>query len=208
MIPSTFTTPPVRFFKRTIPAGQTAQFDVFGAVCVVKECEYQPEIAFDDGDFMPWDLALSIDFQKYGFTFNKVRIRNPLAVSNTVEIFVGFFDLADRRLNIVEGRNGSAASEVPLAFSEMAHTFTASDAGEAVMFDGTDYNRAEIWLVAETFGTVWFGADEATMNGVTAEADFRRVGLAIDGFTKLKTKAPVWIRGNEGATVRAFVFSF
>lgn len=204
-IPTTFSAPPIRHFTTKIPAGQEVTIDVFGSVLVVKEAEYSLLTAFDDSDFMPWDLAIGVDFSKYGFTFKKVRLKNTGSADNQVEIFAGFFDLSDRRLNIVESRNGSAASDIPTGMSEASYTFVDTNAHELV---GLDYNRCEIWLATDTFGTSYFGADEATMNGASGTASFRQIGLSFDGFTKLKTKAPVWVRGNVGAVVRYFVFSY
>lgn len=204
-IPAIFSAPPIRHFTRKIPAGKEVTIDVYGSVLYVKEAEYSFLTAFDDSDFMPWDLAVGVDFTKFNYAFKKIRFKNTGSADSTIEIFAGFFDLSDRRLNIVESRNGSAASEVPTGFAELSHTFVSTAPVELV---GLDYNRYEIWLAADTFGTAWFGADNATMAGGTGTADFRRVGLSFDGFTKLKTKAPVWIRGNVGATVRALVFTY
>jgi hypothetical protein len=197
---------PIRHFVRTISPGQTESIDVLGCAVVVKEAEYSLQLGFDDnGDFLDWDLAIGADFQKYGYTFKKLKIKNSGSASNRVEIYAGFFDLQDRRLNIVESRNGSAASEIPTGFSESSLTFVNTNAVQLVPID---YNRCEIWMTADTFGTAWFGADESTMNGASGTADFRRVGLSFDGFTKIKTKAPVWVRGNVGATVRYFLHTY
>lgn len=204
-IPANFSAAPVRHLPRTLNPNAEQSIDVYGSAFYIKEAEYPVEIAFDDGDFMAWDLAIGVDFAKQGYAFKKVRVRNLAAASNRVEIYAGFFTLDDRRLNVVESRNGSAASKVPVGMTEVSHTFASP---VAVQLLPLDYNRAEVWLAADTFGTAWFGTDEATMNGATGTADFRRVGLSFDGFTKLATKAPIWVRGNVGATVRAFVFSF
>lgn len=204
-IPANFSTPPIRHFTRKIPAGGEVTIDVFGSVLVVKEAEYSLLIAFDDSDFLAWDLAIAVDFRAQGYAFKKVRFKNTGASDNTIEVYAGFFDLSDRRLNIVESRNGSAASDIPTGFAEYSYTFVDANAHELV---GLDYNRCEIRMAAETFGTAWFGADEATMNGATGTADFRRIGLSFDGFTTLKTKAPVWVRGDVGATIYYFVSTY
>lgn len=205
LIPSNFSSAPIRPLLRTLAANADESFDVFGSAFYVKEAEYPVEVAFDEGDFLPWDLAIGIDFARQGFAFKRVRIRNLSAAANRVEAYAGFFTIDDKRLNIVESRNGSPASQIPTGYTETEHTFAS---GAAVELLALDYSRVEVWLAADTFGTSWFGPTEVIMNGPSGTADFRRVGLSFDGFTKLRTKSAIWVRGNIGATVRAKVFTF
>lgn len=196
---------PIRHIQVKVPAGQSVSVNVYGAAFFIKEAEYSVLVAIDDSDFMPWDLAISADFAKYGYAFKKLSFKSTGANDNTIELYAGFVEVGDRRLNIVESRNGSAASEIPTGFVEISHTFADANPFE---FAALDYNRCEIWLTADTFGTVWFGDSSATMAGASGTADFRRVGLSFDGFTKIKTKSSIWTRGNVGATVRGFVFTY
>jgi hypothetical protein len=204
--PPQFFNAPLRHYSRTLGASEETTFDALGSAFYLKEAEYPVEIAFDDGPFMLWDLAIEVNFSRWNFSFKKVRVKNTVAAENRIELYAGFMDLNDRRLNVVESRNGSAAAQVPPLFTEVAHTFDGS--GLAVQLVPLDYGRAEIWLFPEPFGSVWFGPTEAIMNGGTATNAARQIGLSLDGCTKLRTKAPVWVRGASGSTVRALVFSF
>lgn len=196
---------PIRPFLRTLAPNAEETFNVYGESFYVKEAEYAVEIAFDDGDFITWDLAIGVSFGRVGYAFKKVRIRNTAAATNRVEAYGGFFELADHRLNIIESRNGSTASQVPSQAQEVSVTFANTDPVEILPLD---YTRAEVWLAPSTFGTSWWGASAADLNGSTGSADWRRVGLDFSGFTKLNTRAPIFVKGNEGASVRAFVFKF
>lgn len=98
--------------QRTLAAGgeHTLMADCHFVYFV--EASFGVEVSFDSGPFIPMNLALGYKAPS-GEVITSITIRNTLTKDTSFLIFYGRGEIIDQRLNVLESRNGSAASLVP-----------------------------------------------------------------------------------------------
>lgn len=176
----------------------TQRFPLGGTYLYLYEADYEVECSLDNGEWFPLELGKGIEV-KNGLEFSSFRLRNLAAVVNNLKvIYATNCVYVDNTINVVERRNGSAASFVPGGLIEVA----------PLVMDGTpqrlleyDANRAESWLWTD--GLAYWGPDNTV-----AAAPFCAIGGSLDGFTRIPAKAEIWVIGDAGVNVGARVISF
>lgn len=198
--------------KRTVAANGIQTIQAVGNFYYLVEADYVLEIKTDVSSFKLHDVGTGERFPDYvdeGITkkvaFGSLEIRNPNNVECEFEIVVGFSEYIDNRLNVVERRNGSAASTVPPILTEYRFEFTGSNENTWQKFLDSNPNRSHVWLADNGSAAYWAGAD---ITGSASETANFRVIPDDGNFVKLDYKGEVWIRGANGAEITALEFTF
>jgi hypothetical protein len=182
-----------------------------GNYLLTKEADFPFEIAFDDGDWVPFDVGMEVSSptgptQRRWERF-KVRHAGPSAAEFVFIIGDGV-NVRDGRLTISESRNGSAASFVPPLCLETVSTVGVSGVVVDTWINIAPYDagREEIWLYTDAAALAYWGL----ASGAT-ESPARNIKAAtVDGrWVKLRTKASIWIKHKEaGKSVTALTFAY
>ena len=185
-------------------------FESPGTKLTNKEADYPFEIALDGGDWIPFDLAMSLEADPGTAGWKTIRVRNLGPGVSKLVFLVGDMRVTDGRLNISESRNGAAASYTPPNVIEaIAAAETLSGGGVNLAFTKLlpyDANREEVWLTTNATTAAYYGfADTATRTPAR-----NLVPLTGEGrWTKLRTKSELWVAHTEsGKTVTALAFCY
>lgn len=204
--------PPVlRPYIGQIAVGQTQRIQIPGNFFTVKEADWDFQISFGGGQAGNFSVGLTAQAPD-GAQFTYCEITNTAAEPLNIELWFGLVRIWDNRLNIVESRNGSAVSQVPVTITNHK-AFADPIIGTWALFLPADPNRAEVWLWTDAVTTAYWCAD-ATAENVAPEyglVEFNNIVSTADfaGFVKLKTKSAIYIRPTEAGTyIRARVFCF
>lgn len=98
--------------KRTLAAGEDFTFQADCRFFYFQEAGYGFEIYIEDGPPLDFNLALGYECE-VGEVITNIRIKNTLTVAASFNLVFGRGRLIDQRLNVLENRNGSAASLTP-----------------------------------------------------------------------------------------------
>lgn len=140
---------PPRVLSITIPAeSESDVVPVTGRYIYPKEASYSKfDVRFDEGGYVPADLAFGFRVPDYMQAFRQVQFRNRNEVPITIEVIVGEIEVDDRRTNYIASRDGTAASYVPngaqyLGYAEIGTPLTVN----------ADPNRACLLLTPDDVG--------------------------------------------------------
>ncbi|MFA6287749.1 MAG: hypothetical protein WC661_10240 [Opitutaceae bacterium] len=187
-----------KFLELVLLANEVRPIPIEGNYLYMSEADYEIHCSLDNDEFFPMELANGIEGFNGGI-FQSVKLKNMAAVANKFRlIYATNCRYIDKRQNVIERRNGSAASFVPGGLIEVPPLLMD---GTPQMLVDYDANHAERWLWTD--GLAYWGPD----NTVSA-APFCQIGASLDGFTKIPTKAPIWVIGDPGVNVGARVISF
>lgn len=130
---------------RTLEAGQEFTFRADMRFFYFSEASFGFEVMIDDGPPLPFNLALGYECAP-GEALTSITIRNTLTVASTFVLFYGRGRLIDQRLNVLESRNGSAASLVPnVAVANAPAVITSSS---VVSFDANPNAKSRHILIS------------------------------------------------------------
>lgn len=108
---------PLQRITRTIAAGDFYNFATDSEFFYFLESSYGLTVSFNNGPDIPFSVALGYRISKAeidrGLFIKIITIKNPLTVPLTFDLVIGRGELIDQRLNVLENRNGSAASLIP-----------------------------------------------------------------------------------------------
>lgn len=111
----------------------------------------------------------------------------------------------DEGLNVyTEQVTPTVRPEVPSVFAAVASVACTGLANPLPVLATTDCLRSEIRLFTNDGGVAYYGP---TPDTTWPTCDGNQVGASLDGHTRLNTCAPVYVRGNSGTTVYAYVFT-
>lgn len=178
-----------------------------GVMLISKEADYPFQVSFDDGEWNDFDLAMKANCPP-GLSFKRVKVRNLGPAPSELAFLVGNMNITDGRLAVSENRNGSAASFTPPALTELEVTEGLFDVvvDEWVELVPYDANREEIWLSTDSATAAYWGL--SATDDISPARNLVPVG-GEGRWTKLKTKAAIYVRHTEAAkTITALVFSF
>ena len=181
-----------------------------GTYLLTKEADFPFEIAFDDLDWIPFDVGMEISAPSGGKTrFERFKIRHAGPSAGEFVFIIGDgVTVRDGRLTISESRNGSAASFVPPLCLETVSTVGVSGVVVDTWYNIAPYDagREEIWLYTDAAALAYWG-----LTGTDAEKPHRNIKPAAgEGrWVKLRTKASIWIKHKEaGKSVTALTFAY
>lgn len=135
----------------------------------------------------------------------KIEVRNTDATRPlTLRFQVGKGRPLDNGLNVyTEQITPVVRQENPSNFAVV--TLVCTGLGNALELVAQDCERAELRMFTNDVGTAFYGpTNDATWPTVNGN----QVGLTLEGATKLRTCAPIYVRGEVGTTVYAHVFSY
>jgi hypothetical protein len=190
--------------------GTPLDMDVYewpGVMLISKEADYPFQVAFDDGEWNDFDLAMKAECAA-GLSFKRVKIRNLGPGTSELVFLVGNMRITDGRLAVSENRNGAAASFTPPALNEVVSTEGAGGVviDTWVQLVPYDANREEIWITTDAVTAAYYG-----LSAIATLSPARNlVPVAGEGrWTKLKTKAAIYVRHTEATkSITALVFSY
>ncbi len=193
--------------------GTPLDLDIFespGTKLTNKEADYPFEIALDGGDWIPFDLAMSLEADPGTAGWKTIRVRNLGPGVSKLVFLVGDMRVTDGRLNISESRNGAAASYTP---PNVIETISAAATLPGLTVDDTwvkllpyDANREEVWLTTNATTAAYYAfADTATRTAARNLVPITGEGR----WTKLRTKAEIWVsHAQTGKTITALAFGY
>ncbi|MCM2274630.1 MAG: hypothetical protein NDI75_07570 [Candidatus Didemnitutus sp.] len=185
---------PPRVLSITIPAeSESDVVPVTGRYIYPKEASYSKfDVRFDEGGYVPADLAFGFRVPDYMQAFRQVQFRNRNEVPITIEVIVGEIEVDDRRTNYIASRDGTAASFIPNRAQALGTTVANTPFAIAA-----DPNRAEILISSEDFAVqTYFGifldaaCTEFLMSEAIPPADN---GYAANTVVRLPFKGACWI---------------
>lgn len=130
--------------------------------------------------------------------FDGFEIVNRTAAEISVRVYVGFLEYKDsRQLTTQTDPNFATPVSVTSDVELIAN-------GAAQLLLAADNNRGEVWLwTDEPANLAWWAESAARL---AAPQDFQKIGMNLDGFTKLKTKAAIYVYALAGVKIGAVVF--
>jgi len=192
--------------------GTPLDMDVFecpGRKICNKEADYPFEIAFDDDEWLPWDLAMNGEVEPGDVGFKKIRVRNLGPGQSSLVFLVGSMRVTDGRLAISENRNGAAASYTPPNAIETVTTEGVGGfaVGSWKMLLPYDANRELVKLTTDAVTASYYGFVGGAEILNPARNLVARTGEG--RWTELRTKAAIWVRHTEaGKTITAHTFGY
>lgn len=141
---------PPRVLSITIPAeSESDVVPVTGRYIYPKEASYSKfDVRFDEGGYVPADLAFGFRVPDYMQAFRQVQFRNRNEVPITIEVIVGEIEVDDRRTNYIASRDGTAASFIPNAMQVIGEAEPGND-----IACPADPNRARIIITPDDLST-------------------------------------------------------
>lgn len=183
-----------RPYTYQIPAGETSgRIQITGRFIYPKEANYSNfDIKFDNGDWVPSDLAFGFKVPAYMEPFKEIQIRNNSAETLIITLIIGEVDVIDRRVNLIESRNGSAASMIPNAINLIGTTagtntpfqIPASQSRALLLIQSTEPDSAHSFSLYTASAGDLIGTYSQMPVGSAANAG---------GPVQLKIKAEVWL---------------
>lgn len=152
-------TPQLRKYNRTIPAGGELSVNTDSQFFYILESAYEFEVSVNGGEFIPMSVGLGYN-APLGTFIENITLRNTLDVDCAVRIVHGRGSMSDMRLNVIESRNGSAASLVPNGNSN--GTFNAID-GVTTLIKPANPNAKDVYLSFEFAGGMLAAMNEITI---------------------------------------------
>lgn len=199
---------PLHEYRNTSPiaAGRNEPFSVVPSNFFYVDTATHPNfrLVLNDDVTVSGRLARGHIFPE-NFVIEKIRVENtdasrPLQITFTVgrgrPIDEGLNVYTEQVTPIVRQQNPSGYAIVPLACTGL---------GNSLEFLAADCERAEVWLFTNDVGTAFFGPDSTT---IWPTHNGNQVGLSLEGATKLRTCAPIYVRGEVGTIVYAHVFTY
>lgn len=198
-------TPPFQALKVSVPANEELLFPAPGNFLQVKEADFSFELGLDDGQLMPWDVGMGLQCDPLD-SFQIIRIRNTGPTTSNFQIIYGRGTVIDDRLNIVESRNGSAASNTPPGLTEYISAADVVGLDTWALLVPYDENRVSVDLMTDAASIAYFG-----LTGSDILAASRNLAVT-PGPLKIRTlytKAAIYVRHHEsGKKIYALTTNF
>lgn len=199
---------PPKTITGTLAPGQSRDYDGPGSFARLVEANGALSIGFDLGTFIPNCQVGQAWKCRSGESFSRIRVENPAgaAADVTYTIVAGDIEMVDDRVHI------NTTTLVPVQQSDpnfavggaMDSTPQTAAAAAGVLLLPADPTRREAWLwTDESSNAAWFAESAAQL---AAPLDFQRIGMTIEGFTKLRTRSAIYVKAANGVKVGAIVF--
>lgn len=199
---------PPRYIRSTLAVGQALPVDGPGRYVRLLSTTGTLSVGLNLGTPIP-NIQVGQAFKcEPGQEFQRVVFLNPSTAlaSVTFEALVGDVELVDTRLAL------NLASNIPVTQADpnfavgatMDSTPVTAAASGIVQLLAADATRREAWLWTDSAtNAAWFAESAAQL---AAPLDFQRVGMTIEGFTKIRTRSAVYVKAADGVKVGAIVF--
>lgn len=182
---------------RTIPANGRVEIPVTGKNVHVVSAPKKLRIFLNGGGWS--DCYTGTGLGVGGDTdFDGITVQNQNAEDVTAEIYVGYAEFKDARQLSTQTDPNFASPTTVNSETELV----ASGAPELLL--AADANRGEVWLwTDEPANLAWWAESAARL---AAPKDFQKIGLNLEGLTKIKTKAAIYVYALAGVKIGAIVF--
>lgn len=198
--------PKIAALRVDVEAGEEQHFTAPGIALRFKEADFGFELSLDNGPFVPFDVGMDIVCFP-GDSFKTIGIKNTGPTKANYIVLYGKVKVGDSRLNIVESRNGSAASNTAVATAEFISNADDQALNTWVPIAPYDANRTEIWLWTDAAVSAFWDFEGGVKVPVAARDLFLTPGPK--QWLKLETKSAIYVRHTEaGKKVIAQVFTF
>lgn len=133
-----------------------------------------------------------------GSFFDGIEVENHNAEEIQIEIYAGFAEFKDsRQMTAQVDPNFASPAKI-----DGSGEIIASGAPEMLL--AADGDRGEVWLWTDSPANLAWWAESAAR--LAAPQDFQKIGMNLEGFTKLSTKAAIWVYALAGVKIGAIVF--
>lgn len=199
---------PPKVITGTLAVGASRSYDGPGSFARLVETTGALRIGFDLGAPMPNCQVGQAFKTRPSESFSRVTIENPETAAGpvTFTMVVGDVEIIDDRVHI------STATVMPVSQSDpnfavgatMDTSLETNAAAAGVLLVPADATRREVWLwTDEATNQAWFAESVARL---AAPLAFQQIGMTLEGFTKLRTKAAIYVKAANGVKVGAISF--
>lgn len=180
-----------------LPANSSRPFPVTGTNVYVVSTPKKIRVKLAGGGWCDCATGTGLSAAEGAF-FEGIEVENRNAEEIAVEIYAGFAEFKDSRQLTTQTDPNFASTATVTSDVELV----ASGAPELLM--AADANRGEVWLwTDEPANLAWWAESAARL---AAPQDFQKIGLNLEGLTKLKTKAAIYVYALGGVKIGAVVF--
>lgn len=204
---------PPRTFTKTLAVGDSIPIDGPGVYARIIASTGPVSVGFDNGTPIP-GITTGQGFKCLdGQSFTRVTLENPVGSAGavTVTMVIGNMILEDNRFNIGTSTAIPVSETDPnfIVGATIDTTPSTAAALAGINLLVADPGRREVWLWTSDPGNLaWWGESQAqALAGQAAGSpDPRQIGLSIEGFTFIRSRAAIWVAAANGVTIRAIVF--
>ena len=179
-----------RRVQNTIAAGQTLSFSGYSNTFYIISTTGQLRIKTNTGISALYDGKKGVKTYE-GNPFDVLEVSNETTQAITFDLFYGFGEFIDNS-NTNTGATDTVSTNLAIVATGVPQLLADSDA-----------SRSEIWLwTDETNNLAWWAESAARL---ASPANYQKIGQNLDGFTKLKTKAQIWVVAAAGVNIGGIV---
>jgi len=179
-----------RRVQNTIAAGQTLSFSGYSNTFYIISTTGQLRIKTNTGISALYDGKKGVKTYE-GNPFDVLEVSNETTQAITFDLFYGFGEFIDNS-NTNTGATDTVSTNLAIVATGVPQLLADSDA-----------SRSEIWLwTDETNNLAWWAESAARL---ASPANYQKIGQNLDGFTKLKTKAPIWVVAAAGVNIGGII---
>ena len=141
-----------------------------------------------------------------GNPFQTIEVYNTSVADITISIFYGFGEFIDNSkvFSVTGNINCTQVDNNFATPSTIRRTVLTCTGGNDVLI-AADASRGEVWLWTDEPNNLAYWAESAAVLGAGTDGSMQ-IGLNLDGFTKIKTKAAIWAKAAIGVKVTALEF--
>lgn len=200
-------------YTKTLQVGDDLPLRGMGTYARIVASSGPISVGFDNNTPIPGCQVGQAFRAPAGSYFSQVTLENPVGSAGavTVTIVIGNLQIDDTRLNIGNSTNMPVTPTDPnfIVGATIDTTPTTNAAVAGVQLLAADAGRREVWLwTSDANNLSWWGESQAqALAGQAAGSpDPRQIGLSIEGFTVIRSRAAIWVAAANGVTIRAIVF--
>ena len=179
-----------RRVQGTIAAGKMESYSGYSNTFYIISTTGQLRIKTNTGISAIYDGKKGVKTYE-GNPFDLLEVFNETANPITFDLFYGFGEFIDNSTANAQSSD-TVSSNLAIVATGVPQLLVDSDAA-----------RAEIWLwTDETNNLAWWAESAARL---ASPANYQKIGQNLDGFTKLKTKAPIWVVAAAGVNIGGII---